>query len=372
MSVEPVVQFSYAGDDFKITKDGVFVSLMYEETLYGGGTYAFRFQTGNLKKIDRLMNNETQEDGTLRWGFSIDGQDKLDDVRAIKCNMSKFFMDHFHLIGVTLRGTCAGFNRLWSCREDVYKKKPVSDIAKKIAEENDLESDVTGTKEKYTLWQCGDRDWEFLRDTLLPLAATSSGRADYYLYVDKGKKLCFKTPDVGQSPVKRFVFSRDNSVASNVLSLTVDYDEYGQRAAGSRYTQIHGFDPKKKEVIEYKINDDTADFKYVQSGTKPKVPSKATSHLSVVLPDQEEYTDTQVRDAGRSIWSRHARQLFTMSLVTYPVIKVNVGEVVYVSVVDKAGATHFLSGNYLIAGIVQSISPLNWTTTFKLERRAHL
>ena len=369
--VIPLLEFTYGPIDFKVQESGELLSFTHEESVYSTGVYSMKLRTYDMNRWDRLINAEAREEGTLRWGGAAPANELWSDIRKVRCNEAEFYMDNHGVLTVEAAGTCAGFQRLWSCRQLAFKDKTVSQIVTKIAELNDLTPSVAGTKYKTHAYQCGLSDWTFIKDHLRPQAVAGDDRTDFYFYVDKGDTLVFKPPDLKKAPRHKFVLSYNPQGNSEVLSFRVSYREHDQKIVGSRHSVCYGFHPIEKQVIIGDANE-FSNFNYpVLADAFPDVPPLPTKVYSTVLPEGEDFVDDTVRDYANANWGKYARGMYRIELTTMPIFDINLADVIDLEVRDFAGKTHFLSGKYLVHKVKQVMSASRWNTIVGLERRGH-
>ena len=242
MNIVPIVRFRYGSEDMEIQKSCQLESFYYQETAYATAVYLLSVTTPYLDRWDRLISNEERKEGVLEWGVGTPDGEILSGERIVRCNQCSFDISHYGPVVVQAAGTCSGYQKLWSCRQKAYRDKTVSQIVQKIAEGCDLKSDVTGTRGMYTLYQGKQSDWDFLLGDLRSRAITGEGRADFYVFIDKGDTLVFKVPDLNASPEATFVMSRKMGRNSNLTNIKVNYRELDQKIDGSSYTRVVGFD----------------------------------------------------------------------------------------------------------------------------------
>lgn len=284
----------------------------------------------------------------------------------------------------------------------------ISAVVKKIASDLGLESEIEETNDDINEANPANRgaptEWptknmpllEFIRNELLNLARSKTGKGNYYLYVTgaadrlRKPKLHFHTqefPDCPsrRKPIKKFRYLANQSDA--VLAFKPDYNSVGLGNLGGSQVIMRAMDPKTKQFVSSVHNDrNHPDYIGIGEGTKSNTEplgevgvNEDTSESQAGVLMVAEVSSTDATNKGRNIWTLLKSYSLTaaLDLVGLPdTSDIEANDLIQVDVLipnapgELRAATyqaHWSGGLYLVAEAIHQIAG-QYTVTCQLRR----
>ena len=367
--VLPHADMTFQGQDMNI-QSGL-RGFHYTESVYGCATYRIDALTNNWSLWDNVIQDMGQTAAKFRFGVDYDDTPTVSPWKEILLTNTSFPYS-FPLLRVTASGVCAGFKMTESYYEKTYKDMKISDIVQQIASRNGLDVDVEETKGKYWLHQCTLPDGSFIKQVLLPLAVSnSSGRSDYYFWIQDGKKLIFKPPVLGSASQTFQISPQGMPPGTLIPRIRVHFRRIFMEDDECWKTTGRGYDRFKKQCITWDADDGSVKYSKLANHA-PSPPKQASKVLVLNRPLSKDNRSDEVKEATEGAWSRNMHGLFRIELISQAMIPtVQPTDIIQLDIKDQDGNEHFLSGNYFLYSATHSYSAKGLKSILHLERRTY-
>lgn len=257
------------------------------------------------------------------------------------------------------------------CSQGYYKEMSVSDIVADVVGSHGLDTEIDSTQTKYTLRQCRESDWVFLKDVVVPRA----GPLPFLLYFRDGNVLMFKERKPTGTKVQ-FSYVGGGVPTGNIFNIASFRSQMVVNA--SNYpTKVVCFDKSKQSGNPYTRTYTASDGASPANsynpfgGTKPPPLSDVPSKIESVIVEEGLNIDAEMR--ARTSW----KAPFTTIRVAIPTMPMpqliigNTAALVNAQVGVSAPEHGFAYGEHLIYGLYHEIDQDRGQlgTTVFLERR---
>ncbi len=375
MIVTPLIDLRYGNDDLQLLDTLEVFS--YFESVYGAASYNIQAVDEGWDKWNKILTDDRESPASLRFGWGIDGESAFSERKSVLINSADLHMESFGKLSVDINGTCRGFHLLERQHRDqlAFRNMRISDMVVEIANRNDLESDITPTKGRFTFYQCALSDFDFVRKILLEQAVSQEGFADYHFYIRDGSTLVFKIPNIGEKADIVFEWFLGNSgdLPAEVQDFTVIYRRKFMANSASLKTEVRGYDPKEKKKAFFTADSESVPYRKLVRGAHLP-PSQISNVKIVAAPPPEDMRQDYFSDYGKALWMKNARSLFRAVLETSPQPHAKVGTILDIVIKSPfsrvAVKDHFASGRYFVYALENKQTDTLGTTTFYLERRS--
>lgn len=363
----PLVEIYYEGKNV-IAPLACVERLHYSETIYGGA--AFEAVIGNwlsFKPWERILTSDSKE-GQIRFGVEDDGGGRIwSDMKEVVFSSAAFSIFQGGAT-VVLSGTDRAFYLLGVCKERCYSNTKVSDVVTKIANDYELDSDVATTKGEFDLYSCDLTDWEFISEELLPIAVGEDDRGDFHFYTRNGDTIVFRPPEKEpQYYLTWNPFSEDTSASP--VNMHVKYRLAWMDEERSLSVKVRDLSPLSKELEEFKVDDSNSKRETYAPG-RPWPPDDPNT-IVVGGFRTKEFRREEVEASARAIWGENCLRLWRARFAVTPAPDARIGVIARLTIKDSDGSDSFLTGDWLVYGVEQDVTPGGLTTTLLLERRGH-
>ena len=227
-----------------------------------------------------------------------------------------------------------------------------SDIVRRIAAENNLTPVVEDTIGNDTFSQLWTSDMQFLLDEVLPGSiSASTGRGDYFLYIEDGNILHYHTPDYKPNVYRRFTVGRDGDIIRFVPSFCPDLSA----ALGGDQLCGIGYDPLNKVRLKFIAEDNTTGEKEL-AGRRTKINPKPqlADFKRVFIDTSDNIFEVTAETKYRYYTALQVKYMAELYYQGDPNVKV--GTIVEVLVPKPNGGMHYSSGKYLVHGVYNTMT----------------
>lgn len=358
-----IVEVIGAGEGINVTEEQLH-ELIYEEDIWGASRFLLHVET-----LDDGPWTDLLQDPEKRFKIRLKHVDD-DGSSESATKVVRYSHGRIRNLGDSPELIIEGYDAGWDLYEgykqgSVYKGKRVSEIVEEIAARRSLKTDVTETMGKHNLWQCTYPDGYFILYCLLPRAYTEN-RSDFLFYIKGGNTLVFKPPDLDRDAA---IFSVPPSGPKGEGFFNVEEHEFDLRdgkltSMRTLSTQVRGYDPIKKEYIEFTADDNTVEYRRL-GRTKVHPTQEPTRVVLVTEPHGPEYDKRNVRRFGEAVWSRNLRIRYEVRLMVKGFLKVAPGDTF------RIDNSHWMGGRYLCSGVRQWMDSNSldlWTAIYGIRR----
>lgn len=337
------------------------------ETLYGESRYLIMFEDrdvdywNSVAKDGGVSEAQLQITENLPDGNPVESKWKVLTIRGIRCRFIG------GIVEVQIVATDSMFRLKNRTPQNVYKDKTVAEVVQQIAEEQALDSDIDEfASGKYTLYQCGMNDYDFIRNVVIPRV----GQDPVLFYMEDGATLKFKTRKRLDAAMRFSLDAKGNatSVPLNAYTsvVTIGVSNFGVKAVA--------FDPLKSQtepfLKEFLATDATYGKKdpFVKTAPTPisieGFPSRIQNVVIGVLGLE---IDSELK--SRVDWDPGI-PMYRTAIHSYLLPAAKIGTSAYVDAKTVDGKASFATGDHLVYAVYHRLFPGgNITTTTFLERR---
>lgn len=318
-------------DDPVLLNNGMLVSFLYEESLDGCAKWAMNL----VDKVSDRFNDFLALDGgtgfTFRFRFGVDGINpqnpvnfpitpylkKLTNWKTLELlqGRKRTWGD---LTVFNFKGLCHG-NALNRCHpiDRNWERARVSDIVTELAEDAGLDADVEETVGQYTISNGKCSSGSFIKNYLLPLAYSRSGRKDWRFWVRDGDTVVFRPSNSTESPRLKFSDWVQDDPNIIIMAGPEAIKTVAQQVwDGSGRMRVNGHDPMSNRYQWHETYESNADFNYLARG-RPfdrewGTATQSFSHFAENRNLWGKTTTEQLKHEAESRWARNARGLYKM------------------------------------------------------------
>lgn len=342
-----------------------FKTISYLESIKGCAQYKITFRDSSLSKWDVL--NDPDFTFQFRIVLNTDKDPKVGEWKT--CHSGIFDMD---LSGPTFDIVAEGFDagmKLYQRASGMFfKDKLVSQMVSDLVAASGLSSNVTATKDTFTVPQGKDKDAEFISKFCLPMAYNSK-RNDYLFYVKDGKTVVFAPPVMDQNPKRTFNTLSDRD--PDLLSFHVRKHRSLLYDKNSISHEVRGWDTKNKRLISKTAKDSTSGIIKLASRLDKDGVVSSIDNVNAPFDEKDPKAD-QVESVGKSDFFLHAREMFISIIRLSPGDpSLSPGDLVSLISNDRSGKSHFSTGKWLIYSTKNLFNGSEYYTDLVLCRRSY-
>lgn len=212
-----------------------FHSAEYTDTVYGDGLGMHTFSTQNPDFLDRVR--QVMSTGSplmeFRLGYgSPNNMFWLPWQRHLICSYAANFVGIAPASGhLLVFNTKHQFAKIERSIKVVARQGTISEIVRRIADENQLEAVIESTEGRFLLLQTYMDDITFIMERLLPRALTAKGRGGFFCFI-RDNVLHFHTPDY-QSSVQQLNYYDTFGTALNLVDVSQTERAWDAGVAGT-------------------------------------------------------------------------------------------------------------------------------------------
>ncbi len=326
MTVRAFVDVAAPGfvDSLRLNVDQL-ISFVYEESLDGCAKWALNLTDKDSDAFRPFIVNDGASGKTFKFRFGLVGTaDPIPLTGALLSNWKtlellqtrKRTLGEMTLYNFT--GLCHGhaLNR-HNKPDGNWENKRISEIVKELAEDAGLQTDIEETVGQYTISNGKNKSGPFIKDYLLPLAYSKSGRKDWRFWVRDGSTVVFRPTNHTEGA--KHIFS--DRVMNDPSILSMKGPEIVKTVAsqvwdGSGRSKVTVHDPMVDRYQQHEVYEGNAAFNYLgkgkpkdrQKGTEVEVPTRFTEKRNV----KGLTTAEQMKHEAETRWARNARSLYKM------------------------------------------------------------
>jgi hypothetical protein len=343
------------------------ISLEVLESIYGESLYKLKIEDLNPDRWNSVAQDAGASWFRLRWGHSSADNQIWSEWRTIRMR-NMVFRSLAQSFIVELLFSDASFLLKHRCPQNIYNAKTIPEIVQQIAEEHGILYTIDEFLEKkFTLYQCGMNDYDFIKTVLIP----RSGEYPVLFYVDKGNRLIVEFRNKHQLDKITFSIQGEGTdvsvpLAGFIGSVMIGDSNFGKLAVT--------FDALKKQTFpfytEFKA-DDNADLPEDPfTSIKPPVlaiGNKPAIIQNVVIENPNDIDQEMMK--SRVDW-KCSNPVYRVALPTYLLPKAELALTVNLEGNLVSGKETFCGGDYLLYSLYTKIAPGGGVgTTIFAERR---
>lgn len=351
------VEMQVNGEDMRLG-EGRLLRFLVNQSTVGSDSFTMQVEATAWHYWDSLYDPEAEV--RLRWGYIPQKGSPVwsEWHKFLVHDLRTQYRRGYVLATVSGMDLCYKVNTL--CSKKVFKKRKISDIVSELASDAGVSAEVESTKDEWNLTQGTLTNGQFIRYVCLPRAYSGS-RYDYLLYSKNGDTLVFKPPNLGDS-LGEITFGREDGFVGAMGPMTLHYRPLMLVSNLSYATEFRTMDWLKKKDEFFFANEGTVSYQKLSSKGPPTAEDPV--HIVPVCPEN-------FKDRSKATYSGALRELWALEFDSGFAPQVQVGRTVVLNAADGKGATHGMSGKYIVGGVVHFVgNPTNeaWSHVF-LQRR---
>ena len=221
-----------------------FLSAEIFESVYGAAVYDVKFNSKQADFWNRIAIDSGKTPVTMRWARYKDNNEPVwSDWRTLK--LKKLTIDaQAQCFNVGLIMTDSMFELKNIASRKIFKEKSATEIIKELAQDAGLAVEISDlTDQKFSLRQCAMKNYDFIKDTVLPRAR----KQEVLFFTKNGNVIVIKSRKK-ETPALNFLYKGKGDDKSIIIGsftsvMLIDESNFG--------TQVVSFDSLKSQASPF-------------------------------------------------------------------------------------------------------------------------
>lgn len=242
-----------------------------------------------------------------------------------------------------------------------------SDIVTQIALEHGFKTDIEPTIGFDNFIQLWKNDIKFLKEDILPGSVSiNTGRGDYYLYIQGGNTIVYKTPDYTQNIYARYEVDNNPNVIAFNPSFCPDLSLNG----GGEGLLGFGYDPINKLPLSTTIDNELTPEKEITGKRTAQIDKPLFTNERTLITARDDLFELNNQIKHRYYTSLQVRYMAELIIIGDPHIEI--GNIIEIIINTQFKGLHYASGKYLVHGVSHMIENGRYNTKLLLTKNSSI